>query len=346
MGPVVNRSTVTLASVACMACVWAGESLASSVGMPNTPTYNTAISPIFGYDPVYGTILGGAWFRYPVPGADVEKPRYQEVFAQGTFGGQFSVNARQRRADVWPGWDHTVAVSVDNYFDYEFPEGESDYERYDRWKLDLNNELDRSLTEQWSTFGRLSMGYRHHERDGETLFAYPGVGVRWDSRDSGMNPRQGGYAVAAIDVLPDVFHSDDLDATGWSGELDVRRYVPLFEESVLALRAEGEVTDGDVFEATLGGDRQLRGYVARRFVGDNSLATQAELRFPIIGWVSGVTFVETGWIESNGDWDSPASAGGGLRFGLPPDGEMKVRADLGVSEDGEMQFFVSFNQVF
>lgn len=338
-----NRLTVMVVSTVCL--TW-GSAEAASVGMPEAPTYNTAMSPIFGYDPVYGAILGGAWFRYPASGAEPERPRYQEIFVQGTFGGQFSVKARQRRTDLWPGWDHTLAVSADNFFDYEFPEDESDYERFDRWTLDLDNELDRALTERWSVFGRLSVSGRHHERDGETVIAYPGVGARWDSRNANLNPRQGGYAVAAVDVLPDVLHSERLDNTGWRGGLDLRRYVPLFEQSVLALRAEGEVTDGDVFEAALGGDRQLRGYVGRRFVGDTRLATQAELRFPIIGWVSGVTFVETGWIASDGDWDNPSSLGGGLRFGLPPDGQMKVRADLGVSDAGDMQFFVSFNQVF
>ncbi len=341
-----TRHAVTLVLAASLTTVWVGDVRAAPDGIPSAPAYHTAISPIFGYDPVYGTILGGAWFRYPVPGADIDRPRYREVLAQGTFGGQFSVAARQRRTDVWPGWNHSLAVSIDNFFDYEFPEGESDYERFDRWKLDLDTELDRNLTGQWSAFGRSSISVRHHERDGDTLFAYPGVGVRWDSRNSGLNPRRGGYAEGVFDVLPDFLHSEALDHTGWHGELDVRRYLPLFEESVVALRINGQATDGEVFEAALGGDRQLRGYVAQRFVGEASLATQVELRFPIIGWVSGVTFVETGWIGTAGDWDNPSSAGGGLRFGLPPDGEMKVRADIGVSDQGDMQLFVSFNQVF
>lgn len=341
-----KRHAVTLVVVASLTTVWTGKVWSAPSESPSEPSYNTAISPIFGYDPVYGTILGGAWFRYPISGADIDRPRYREVFAQGTFGGQFSLKARQRRTDVWPGWDQSLAVSVDNFFDYEFPKGESDYQRFDRWKLDLDTELDRNLTSRWSAFGSASISGRYHERDGDTLFAYPGVGLRWDSRDSGLNPRQGGYAEGVLDVLPDFLHSESIDYTGWQGGLDLRRYVPLFENSVVALRVTGQATDGDVFEASLGGDHQLRGYVARRFVGETSLASQAELRFPVIGWVSGVTFVETGWIGTAGEWDNPSSVGGGLRFGLPPDGEMKVRADIGVSDQGEMQLFVSFNQVF
>lgn len=338
-----KRSAVTF--FAAVALFGATEGRAASIGLPTTPDYHTAVSPIFGYDPVYGIVLGGAWFRYPAT-ETLDQPRYREVFAQGTFGGQFRVDVRQRRVDVWPGWDHQLAVSVDNFFDYEFPEGETDYDRFDRWRLDVNNELDRSLTDQVSVFGRVFIGGQFHERDGDTGFAYPGLGLRWDSRNTNLNPRRGSYAITSVDVQPDVLHSSDLGRTGWQAGLDLRHYWPVFEQSVLALRADGQLADGKVFETTLGGDRQLRGYVARRFTGDTRLATQAELRFPIVGWVSGVTFVETGWIAANDEWEQPSSLGGGLRFGLPPDGQMKVRADMGVSDEGEVQFFVSFNQVF
>ena len=308
--------------------------------------YSNAVSPIIGYGPVYGTVLGAAWFRYPAPGAELERPVYQDVFIQGTVGGQFSLQTRRRQPHLWPEWDHSLALSVDNFFDYEFPDGTSDYQRFDRWRLTLDNEMSRTISGPLSVLGRLSIAGRLHERDGDDANAYPGLGLRWDSRDAGINPRRGTYAVLAADVQPDVLHSKRLDQTGWRGGLDLRRYIPLAGASVVALRFDGHATDGEVFDAALGGDEQLRGYVARRFVGDSSMAAQAEVRFPLLGWVSGVAFAETGWIQDGDHAETPSSVGGGLRFGLPPDGEMKVRADLGMSAEGDVQFFVSFNQVF
>ena len=317
---------------------------------PATPVhsgaYSNAVSPIIGYGPVYGAVLGAAWFRYPAPGENLERPVYQDVFVQGTIGGQFSLQLRRRQPDLWPEWERSLALSVDNFFDYEFPDGSQEYQRFDRWRLTLGTDMSRTISGPLSVLGRLTVAGRLHERDGDEVNTYPGLGLRWDSRDTGINPRQGTYAVIAADVQPDALHSRHLDQTGWRSGVDVRRYVPLPGATVLALRFEGEATDGGVFDAALGGDAQLRGYVARRFVGESSMAAQAEVRFPLLGWVSGVAFAETGWIHDGRHAETPSSLGGGLRFGLPPDGEMKVRADLGMSAEGDVQFFVSFNQVF
>ncbi|MEP4548591.1 MAG: BamA/TamA family outer membrane protein [Saccharospirillum sp.] len=317
---------------------------------PATPAgseaYSNAVSPIIGYGPVYGAVLGAAWFRYPAPGAELKRPVYRDLFIQGTVGGQFSLQIRRRQPDLWPEWEHSLALSVDNFFDYEFPDGASEYQRFDRWRLMLDNEMSRTISGPLSALGRLSVAGRLHERDGDDVNTYPGLGLRWDSRDTGINPRRGTYAVIAADVQPDALHSKRLDQTGWRGGLDVRRYFPMPGTTVMALRFEGNATDGEVFDTALGGDSQLRGYVARRFVGESSMAAQAEVRFPLVGWVSGVAFAETGWIQDGDYLETPSSTGGGLRFGLPPDGEMKVRADLGMSAEGDVQFFVSFNQVF
>jgi outer membrane protein assembly factor BamA len=312
--------------------------------------YSTAFSPIFAYGPVYGAVIGAAVFQYPAAGAQPAQPISRQLFVQGTLGGQLRVQASQRQSALWQTWEHRLSVSVDNFFDYEFPDGVSDYRRFDRWRIGLNNELGRDLggtiSDSASVFGRLSVSASTHERDGDRVNAYPGLGLRWDNRESGVNSRQGTYAEIAADVQPDALHSEALNDTGWRVETDLRHYVPVLEQSVLALRVEGSATDGDVFDAALGGDNSLRGYVARRLVGDASVAAQSELRFPLFGWVSGVAFAESGWIESAGKSSTPSSFGGGLRFGLPPDGQMKVRADLGFSEEGDPEFFVSFNQVF
>jgi outer membrane protein assembly factor BamA len=235
---------------------------------------------------------------------------------------------------------------MNNFFDYEFPEASDTYQRFDRWQWQVHNELNRRVLASVSAFAQWTVSGRHHERDGETLFAYPAIGLRHDSRDDSRQPSRGGFASLTLSVLPDGLHSDRLTQTGWLSQWEWRRFMPAFSESVFAWRIEGQWADGDVFEAALGGDRQLRGYVARRFLGDTALAAQAELRFPMYAFVSGVTFVETGWIRTADQWRQPTSLGGGLRFGLPPDGRIKIRADLGASDDGDVQFFVGFNQVF
>lgn len=148
---------------------------AETVTPASAEAYSNAVSPIIGYGPVYGVVLGAAWFRYPAADAELERPVYRDLFVQGTVGGQFSLQIQRRQPDLWPEWDHSLALSVDNFFDYEFPDGSSDYQRF-------------------------SVATRFHERDGDEAQVFPGLGLSWDVRDKGAR-RPGHFCRRCCSVL-------------------------------------------------------------------------------------------------------------------------------------------------
>ena len=92
----------------------------------------------------------------------------------------------------------------------------------------------------------------------------------------------------------------------------------------------------------MGGSWMLRGYGGEYFSGDRCVSLQAEYRYPIWKLFSGVLFSEVGLVD-----DEQGSAHGiGLRIGIPPDGNIKARFDLGFTQEGEMNFYVNFKHVF
>jgi hypothetical protein len=58
--------------------------LLSGASLASEPTqdvaYSTAFSPIFGYGPVYGAVIGSAVFRYPASGSQPDQLIYRQVF--------------------------------------------------------------------------------------------------------------------------------------------------------------------------------------------------------------------------------------------------------------------------
>lgn len=99
----------------------------------------------------------------------------------------------------------------------------------------------------------------------------------------------------------------------------------------------------------LGGADLLRGYLNNRFRGDAFTAATGELRIPIWSFISGAAFTEAGRVFLlEGEDDGPAigmTSGFGLRFGLPPDGLIKLRFDAGFARDGWGLFF-KFGEAF
>jgi len=121
--------------------------------------------------------------------------------------------------------------------------------------------------------------------------------------------------------------------------------------SVLALRADGGTSAGGRNYATnyaIGGADLLRGYYSNRFRGEHFAAGTAELRWPIVGPLSGAAFGDIGRVWAAGDVHPRIlaySGGGGLRFGIPPDRLVRLRFDLGFAPD-QWGLFFKFNEAF
>lgn len=322
--------------------------LVMSGGVAAEEANKLTFSPIFAYDPVYQSILGGALFSYPDEDQDILG---EQVFRQGMLMGTFDGYVRLAAVENRTYQDQSkrkLALSMNNFFDYEFPDGSDEYERYDRLQASLDSEWSFPIEQStvWSWLYGMSLETEQHDRDGEFTKGYPSVGLQRDRRDSTMNPRTGDLFSTRASFLPNALHTQAIDDFGWRWQADYRHYQGVFRDSVLATRVEVETTDGDVFVSSVGGSTQLRGYVDDRYEGQTKVAGQVELRFPIWKWISGVTFIETGTLNVNSDWKTLTNGGIGLRFGLPPDGDVKLRFDYGIAENGDSEVYVNFNQAF
>ena len=174
--------------------------------------------------------------------------------------------------------------------------------------------------------------------------------IRYDSRDSYINPSRGTVAQLDLEAGSSGFGSDyDL----FSSTISLQTYSVLFyPKTIFAARVVGQTVSGTNLPlhaySTLGGTKTLRGFPQDRFLDRASIVTNVELRFPIIWRFNVLVFFDAGKLASNigrlaplkGGWKT--NPGFGLRFLMDT---FVVRADLGVSSEGT-GFYFNFGHLF
>ena len=183
----------------------------------------------------------------------------------------------------------------------------------------------------------------------ESVIFLEGVAWYYNIKRPWGNPWKGQYHDLAFGCAPGLFKSKPFCRI----EGNVRLYVPLHKRIVMAGRGMAGTALLNPFSYSLayslGGRRVLRGWTENRFRGDKTYLIQGELRTDV--WkdiLSGVVFLETGEVASfKKSFKGPRwSYGAGLRLGLPPTYAIKMRADLGISDEKTMNFIVDFLQAF
>ena len=188
----------------------------------------------------------------------------------------------------------------------------------------------------------------------------------FDTRDNVRDPKKGAFHQVSFGCKANLSYS----ASHCQGDGDLRFYFPLFKEtefipfknSILALRAffgSSFLSSDYATKYSLGRHsffqniNTLRGFTRNRFIGDKIYLAQTELRWPIWDkYLQGVFFLEMGeTAELNQSFkDFVFDYGGGLRFGLPPKYDLKLRLDWGTGRDLQgarnYDFTISFLQVF
>ena len=171
-----------------------------------------------------------------------------------------------------------------------------------------------------------------------------------DTRDNLKDPKKGAFHQVSFGCKANLSYSDSY----CQGDGDLRFYFSLFKgtdfallkDSILALRAfyGSSVLSVSPYATkySLGrysffqGLNTLRGFKRNRFIGDKIYFAQTELRWPIWDkYLQGVIFLEVGETAELNDFfkDFVLDYGGGLRFGLPPKYDMKLRLDYGTGHD-------------
>lgn len=190
----------------------------------------------------------------------------------------------------------------------------------------------------------------------------------YDSRDNWSDPTRGVFHQLSLGCKSTLAYP----GAYCRGEADLRFYISLFEQmpslysfkdSVLALR----ILIGSSFlskstystayslsgESTFQKTNFMRGFQQNRFRGDKIYLAQSEYRFPIWKhYLQGAVFLELGEVaEYEKSFQGfVVDYGGGLRIGLPPNYDMKLRCDFGTGKDqqGKRNYnaIISFLQAF
>lgn len=187
---------------------------------------------------------------------------------------------------------------------------------------------------------------------GRTGSLATGLGFRfvYDSRDNYFSTRSGTYA-----AVQGMFYSQALGGTHSYSlfTVDVRKYVPLWFGHTLALQGYAASAYWDVpfsHLPVLGGQFRMRGYFEGRYRDNDAVMAQAEYRFPIAWRFGGVAFGSAGMVAPSlldfHPKNIKGAAGGGLRFMFDRDERLNGRFDIGVSNEGEPNFYVQINEAF
>lgn len=329
-------------------------------GMP----WGLALSPIFGYDPTPGFLLGGAAFVFPYRESGVLASAQLIVPPQQ---GTLQLDADFAYLNALPSLSPRMAAGVDTmrsrYYGFGMGTSAGDYLLTRPVHLSASVGVtfhagaDIDVTTS-GLYGYLRDGEREaientsSGREGIFEGSYAGgrLEISHDTRDETFSARRGGKESLWAELWG--IQGNANEPRGRIG-ISASRFLPLYApDFILALRLEGGLAFGErayLTSFSLGGANLLRGHLANRFRGDAFAAGTTELRFPIWSFISGATFADAGrvFVGKENDAGPPIAitSGFGLRFGLPPDGLVKLRFDAGFAKD-EWGIFFKFGEAF
>lgn len=354
------------------------SSLESPRRDPPALKYGQTVVPAVAYTPTYGLILGAAYFYYllkpeiqlkaepPILESSKNKEILQRpgdyigVNIAGTFKPNFMLNF-----DYWRWANFPVVfktwVLVSTFFAPYYGEGGQTrvQDRVDsrQVKFKLRPEFQYHWNRRLATSLLLDIRIR---RDGG-LYSDPdrqvlpnesttglGFSLAYDSRDNKFSPQSSQFHQFNIRMIPSTWTSYQPNLGFVQADLDLRIFRNIGATSVWAGRIFTGASTGKptyMFRYDLGGDETLRGYLTNRFRGKLFYLAQSEFRLPVWKSISGVVANEFGDITDDKFRDGKFTTALGLRFGLPPDGQMKLRLDFAFARDQHGVFF-SFGEVF
>lgn len=215
--------------------------------------------------------------------------------------------------------------------------------KYTRRHLKLESDLVYKMTPHFHIGAALNLRYTFlseidnlsYLQGQETSYFFTGIGasIVYDTRDFIPNPQRGFYV-----MLKEVYYPRPFGTSGqniFSTTLTANYYQRLWKGSVMALDLYGQYNGTDVpwpLRAELGaGGARMRGYYAGRYIDNNIMSGQIELRQNIYKRLGAVAWVGCGTVfpsfkELKGE-DLLINYGIGLRFEFKHN--VNVRVDYG-----------------
>lgn len=219
-------------------------------------------------------------------------------------------------------------------------------------QLDANTIIDLDYETPWDNAeDRLITLNRPLGIDGGRTFMIGG-GIIWEARDNEFRPSSGNYLNTSFEAGNKLWGSSFNNSVF---KLDARQYLSFFllKHVTFASRIQFSHTNGQTpyWKLSYVGDEEtLRGFEARRFLDDNAVVLNTELRTWLLDVESikaqfgGTLFFDTGRTFPNGmsfdrvTSDLKYSFGfGGLASFFTPD--FIIRGDFGFSEEGVGVYF-------
>jgi outer membrane protein assembly factor BamA len=177
-----------------------------------------------------------------------------------------------------------------------------------------------------------------------------GLSLTYDTRNNAFSPDRGAMLQFYFDRF-DSFLGSNYAYTNYV--LDLRRFIRVYKEQVLALQVFGSFNAGEVplrSLAYLGGASAMRGYYAGRYRDKNAAVLQAEYRIPLFWRIGAVGFADMGNVGSElKEVDLSHykySYGGGLRVALNQKEKLNLRLDYGLAKGGSQGFYLQLGEAF
>jgi outer membrane protein assembly factor BamA len=177
-----------------------------------------------------------------------------------------------------------------------------------------------------------------------------GLSLTYDTRNNAFSPDKGTMAQLYFDHFAPLFGSD-YQYTNWV--IDIRRFVRIFEQQVLAVQVFGSFNTGETplrSLSYLGGANTMRGYYAGRYRDKNAAVIQAEYRVPLFWRIGAVGFADVGNVGPTLDYINfrhfKYSYGGGLRVALNQKEKLNLRLDYGIAKGSSQGFYLQLGEAF
>ena len=290
-----------------------------------------SLSPIVGYDPTFGVLVGGAVFQ------GVVTPPYSNGSALLYASSHKNVELELH----YKAWDkerlfYNVDATFANFFDPYYGEGDrtnvANQIMIDNFTTTLDPSVGYRFDRKFTLQGNVRLRYRdEHGVEGNPsqrvfgtdLRPAAGISVSYDTRDNQIDSHRGAYA--SLELLGGIGGVATQSGTQnfLRAELDLRYFSQLTSWLVLATQARGGTLAGDggyLFRFSLGNDT-FRGYPLNRFRGDIYYVFQIEPRATVLPWLSFSVFANAGDIADHvvADFNGPLfTKGVGVRVALRP----------------------------
>ncbi len=335
-----------------------------------TPSSSGLVLPIIFYSPetqAAGGIVGIYYFRLPgsTSTSRTSNIKGDAIYTQlGQFFLQFQPQIYILNETYFIDADFSFIRFADKFWGIGNSTGWENEERYENEIVRVRLSMFRQLVPQ------LNIGIQYHNETFTMLSIVPngalatnptisgregsrntGIGLlfNYDSRDNPFSPTRGSfYQATLMNYNRGLGGNHDF----WLYTFDVRKFVALRTEEVLAVQGYFSFVSGDApFQMLprLGGSARMRGFYEGRFRDKQLLVIQSEYRRPLLWRFGMAVFLGVGSVS--GRFDEIAlkrlkvAYGIGIRFAITPEERVFARLDFGKAA-GTYGFYIQVNEAF